>query len=323
MKLLKAGHIFFFYFTVILFFTLSSFISRGISYAQNQRLDRIIEGSGSYVFSDGKGNPSRPIEIWYHKPKMIPLDAPIVFVIPGITRDGKVYRDQWIKHADNYGFLLIVPEFSEQYYPGTENYSLGNMFPSDWIKMSGKTNEKAKPYARSQWTFTAIEHIFDDILKNTGNLSKNYYIYGDSAGAQFIQRMVMFLPEARVEKAICNSAGWYTTTSPDIEFPYGLKGSGLGEADLKKAFSRQLVILLKDTDTDEKDKYLLKTDAAMKQGKSRLDRGRNFFKSAEISAKKLKVDFKWELFVIPSIGLDDNSIIESAAGLLFENSKSN
>jgi len=197
------------------------------------------KGSGSFVFKDSQGNPDKPITVYYYNPEESKANVPVVFVMHGVKRNGQEYRDSWVEHAKQEKFLLLVPEFSEKYYPGSKQYNLGNMFLS-----------AGKPIPESKWTFTAIEHIFDHIKSTCNIKTKTYNIYGHSAGAQFVHRLVLFLPDARINTAIAANAGWYTMPSDDFEFPYGLKGSGFSVKTLKKAFSKNSIILLGDQDTD-------------------------------------------------------------------------
>ncbi|MEQ8935741.1 MAG: hypothetical protein RIE56_08110, partial [Amphiplicatus sp.] len=46
----------------------------------------------------------------------------------GVGRNGEDYRDQWSDLAEENGFLLIVPEFSQADCPGADNYNLGGVF---------------------------------------------------------------------------------------------------------------------------------------------------------------------------------------------------
>ncbi len=227
-------------------------------------------GSSSFVFRDTLGNKNKPITVWYHKPKESNADTPVVFVMHGVKRNGREYRDAWIKHAEQEKFILLVPEFSKKHYPGNKQYNLGNMFSSS-----------NKPIPKSKWTYSAIEHIFDHVLNITDLKAKHYSIYGHSAGAQFVHRLVLFLPDARINTAISANAGWYTMPNKRFKFPYGVKKTSISFNQLRKAFSQNLIIPLSDKDTDKNHKHLRKTKKAMAQGKHRFERGKKFFQSAK------------------------------------------
>ncbi len=233
----------------------------------------------------------KPITVWGHKPKKWDKHSPVVFVMHGIKRDAQKYWNLWIKHSERQNFLLLVPEFSNQHYPGIIKYNLGNTFSS-----------LGEPIAKSTWTYTIIERIFDAAKTIMKFRTNTYNIYGHSAGAQFVHRLAIFLPEARFDLAICANAGWYTLPSYTTKFPYGLKASGITETELKKAFGKKVVILLGDKDINPRHKYLNKSPQAKAQGKHRYERGRHFYEVAKREAEKLHVPLKWELVVVRGVG---------------------
>ncbi len=267
--------------------------------------DSIAVGSGRFVFSDPSGNTDKPITVWYHSPRRLNANTPVVFVMHGVKRNGREYRDSWAQYAERRRFLLLVPEFSKKYYPGSRQYNLGNMFSS-----SGEAID------RSKWTYTAIEHVFDHVKTITRLETNTYSIYGHSAGAQFVHRMMLFLPAARIGTAVSANAGWYTMPTNRWAYPYGLKKSGISLDRLKDAFKQNLIILLGDKDTNEKDKYLRRTPEAMAQGKHRFERGKAFFETARREAARLETPFKWKVRVVRGVGHSNSKMARAAASLL-------
>jgi hypothetical protein len=261
-------------------------------------------GSGSFVFITPL--EKKQIRVWYYKPEKFAKTSQIVFVMHGVKRNGQKYRDVWACHAKAKNFLLLVPEFSEKYYPGSAGYNLGNIF-----SLSGKQHD------RKLWSYTVIENIFDLVKTLSGSPASAYSIYGHSAGAQFVSRLVMFLPQARVKKAIAANAGWYTMPDDDQFFPYGLKG--LGPEIVKNvslSFEKNLFIILGSLDTDENHRHLRKTGQAMKQGKHRLARGHSFYKKAQKHAQKENVQFNWKLREIMGAGHSNSKMSGAAVELL-------
>ena len=105
---------------------------------------------------------------------------------------GQPSRDTWVPYGDRYSCLVVVPEFALANYPDDQWYPLGNMIAPSGTAWNPKAN----------WTYTAIEHIFDDVRGKTGATGPTYLLFGHSAGAQFVHRLVTFLPEARFEGAL-------------------------------------------------------------------------------------------------------------------------
>ena len=69
---------------------------------------------------------------------------------------------------------MVAPEFSAELFPG---YNLGNVFRDGENPRRNGLNDEG------EWTFSAIEPIFDEIKRRTGNTGERYYIFGHSAGA--------------------------------------------------------------------------------------------------------------------------------------------
>jgi poly(3-hydroxybutyrate) depolymerase len=185
------------------------------------RAASIATGAGSFQFVDTLGNADKPIRVWYYCPEQLVTTTPVVFVMHGVQRNGERYRNEWQGYAEKYSFLLLCPEFDEKNYP-TDAYQWGNMFDA-----------KKRPLPESKWTFTAVEHLLDFAKKASGDTSPTYFIFGHSAGGQFVHRFALFMPHARYARAIAANPGWYTMpTYTGHKFPNGLRDSNLPEARL-------------------------------------------------------------------------------------------
>jgi poly(3-hydroxybutyrate) depolymerase len=246
------------------------------------------------------------VKVWYHVPKSASADAPVVFVLHGVQRNGEEYLADWIEYSDAKRFVLVVPEFSKSEFPGDEGYNYGNT-----------VSAVGAPLGREAWAFNMIEPIFDEVRAKTGNRSAAYSIYGHSAGAQFVQRFVYFVPAARTERVVAANAGWYMLADFDHAFPYGLKGSPVSEADLRAAFARPVVVLLGEADNDPRHRALRHTPEAEAQGPYRFARGQYFFRQAKASAEALHTPFHWSLATAPGVGHSDRGMAPFAVAQLF------
>jgi len=243
------------------------------------------EGSSDYTFADWDGTPLR---IYTYRPANVAADQPIMIVMHGVERDADRYRDEWIAVADKTGLIIAAPEFTEKKFPKSANYNLGGL--------GKRQSENGIASA-----FDAIEPLFDDLRQRTGSPRQKYYIYGHSAGAQFVHRFVFAKPDARIETAFAANAGWYTMLQDDLSYPYGLNGSGLPESTIANALSAPLVVLLGDADT-KTGGNLRSTSEADAQGKNRLERGLNFFRASASLADQQQLPFVWKLAIVPGAG---------------------
>ena len=263
------------------------------------------EGGGSYSYKD-KETGNR-MDVWYYKPVGFTPDTPVVIVMHGMNRNGEAYRDSWALHAKTYNFMLLVPEFSKTNFPTSNEYNLGNCYTS------GRLNSK------SQWSFTILERIFSDFTqtRERTNIQK-YYLYGHSAGAQFVHRMVLFLPEARIKMAISANAGFYTMPHFSAKWPYGLKGTGMNKETISRYLTFPMIILLGGSDNNPDHPQLNRSEEANEQGIHRLERGINFFNFGKTTAEKLNVKFGWKNQIVPRVGHDDRKM-SAEASRIFHN----
>jgi hypothetical protein len=225
--------------------------------------------------------------------------------MPGADRGGFSPRETWIPYAEEYSSLLIVPEFSQQYYPGDLWYPLGNTYNS------------ANWQPKANWTFMAIEHLFDHVREKSGATRDTYLLDGHSAGAQFVHRMVTFLPEARYSRAVAANAGVYVMPNYTIPYAMGLKDSPLPESSLPEVFARKLIIMSGGSDTNPNDPSLANSPSAEAQGSTRFERAKTYFATAQAEAASLGVPLNWEYHVVPGVGHDEAGMAGPSAALLF------
>ena len=262
---------------------------------------------GRLRFIDAPTGAQFPIPVHYAVPEGFHAHSPILFVMPGIARDGAGYLSVWAPHAARAGALLLVPEFPGAAFPRSRGYNLGNMF-----------DECGRPVDRLRWSFSVLERLFDHIRAEVGSARHDYLIYGHSAGGQFVVRLLMFVPESRVERAVAANAGWYTLPNFEDRFPYGLRGHDLSRDALKRALERPLTVLIGEHDTEERQAILRTTPEAARQGRNRVERGRNFLEVATRAATSLGADLAWRLAVVPGVGHANRDIANAAASALFD-----
>jgi hypothetical protein len=228
-----------------------------------------------------------------------PASGPIWFVLHGASRDAERYVRAAAPVAERYGALAVVPHFTKHAYPKGSDYTLDPAL------------------------YAEIERLFDAVRGSLGGRQRGYYLFGHSAGAQFVHRLLTFVPGARVVGAVSANAGWYTLPADrdprSQTMPYGLRGSRITPRDLRGFFATPFVVLLgeRDTTTADDDELVRGTPEARAQGATRLDRGRLYFATAKEAARELGAEFDWRLEVVPRAGHDAGRVLPSAGFLLF------
>ncbi len=260
--------------------------------------------TGTFSF-DGWNGP--PLRVWYGLPDQVRATTPVVFVMHGVNRDADRYLAEWAPLAARYRFIVVVPEFSQASFPGSAGYNTGYL-----------TDPNGAPRPRAQWSFAALEPLFDAVKARTGSRMPRYALYGHSAGAQFVHRYVFFVPEARLSRAVAANAGWYTMPNLATAYPYGLAGAPIGAAGLKRALRKPLTILLGTSDTDVTDPNLRITPEANAQGPHRFARGMEFHRMGRATAGRLGGPFGWRVQDVPGVGHDNGKMAVAAAPLLVQ-----
>ncbi|WP_164116695.1 hypothetical protein [Sphingorhabdus sp. Alg239-R122] len=254
-----------------------------------------------FMFTKWAG-PDLPV--WIYAPDNIDVHkAPILFVMHGTKRDPHRYIREWVEPARANGLIIIAPEFSKTDFPKSAGYNLGNVF-----RKEGKGLQD-----EAIWSFSAIEPIFDVVRRAVDSRQEKYSIYGHSAGSQFVHRFLYYKPNARAHQYLSANAGWYTVPDMTKSYPYGLKGAGVSEEMLKKALSKNVLILLGDKDNDPNHKSLRRTDEAMQQGPHRYARGLSYHMAGQKQADKYGVNYHWTIQIVPGVAHKNGQMAVAAA----------
>lgn len=231
----------------------------------------------------------KSINVYYHTPQGDLTNFPILFSFHGGSRNADDYRDDWIEMANANNFMVFAPEFNSDDFPSGDMYNLANIFQDGDNPSSDTFNSP------DSWTFSIIDQLFDFIKSEIGGNQTTYNAWGHSAGAQFLHRFVFYLPDSKLNIAVCSNAGWYTVPESGVVFPYGILESQLSNSNLISAFSKKLYVHLGDADTDPNSSSLRHNDIVdEQQGLNRLVRGRYFFETSQEKAESLNATFNWE-----------------------------
>lgn len=271
----------------------------------------IKRGKDSFIFSDRTLLRGAEINVFTYLPSNYNSNSKILFVIHGVNRNASGYRDQWSEIAERNNALLLVPEFSTKIFPEDVNYNMGNMF------VMGKNDTLISPLPKSEWSFSFIEPVFDYVKLKMKNKSKDYLLYGHSAGAQFVHRFVFSVPKARFHKAVSANAGWYTLPDFETPFPYGMEKTNIKVDHLKRVFKKKVTIMLGEEDTSTTQSTLRRTSEAMIQGKNRWERGHYFFEKCKEEAARLNTGFNWQIKTAPGVGHHNAQMSVFAESVLF------
>lgn len=242
--------------------------------------------TSSFVYNPVGPLSSKTIKVFYHIPNGDVKNMPILFSFHGVERNANEYRNYWISMANQHKFMIFAPEFSEENFPGGDAYNLANIF------VDGDNPSEATYNPTNEWTFSVIDPLFEQIKQAVSGTQENYNAWGHSAGAQFLSRFLLYMPNSKVNIAVCSNAGWYTVPESTVNFPYGLNSGKLSNQNLIDAFSKKLIIHLGLNDTNPNDAGLRhNTVVDNQQGLNRLERGRYFYNTSLSTAQTMNTTF--------------------------------
>jgi hypothetical protein len=269
----------------------------------------ILAGFGSFTYNDNGDNTDRPVEVYYYRPDNFPSDdSKIIFTMHGSGRNAVSARDRIVPYADRYNALLISPEFSKQYYPDADDYNRG------FVKDGGGTGNLR---ARSDWTLLTIEEIFDIVLAEIPGAPPMYSIQGNSGAGQFISRIPLLVPEARFEVAAGSNSGWYTLPDRNEPYPNGIADLDITDADIANVFTKKVVTVVGELDTDPNSYQLKHNEWTDAQGNNRYERALFYQDYMGTYAGDRGYAFNWDLIVVENVGHPAELMAHATAGAVF------
>lgn len=232
----------------------------------------------------------RAIKVFCHRPSSY-QDGPLLVLFHGASRNAKGYRDGARKLADQLGMLLIVPEFDRARFD-VAAYQEGGVM------------KDGKVLPEDQWTFNYLRPLLGQVFEREGH-KLPYYLVGHSAGAQFLGRMAALYPN-EAQRMILVNPGSLIFPDRAQDYPYGF--GGLPEAmasdeAMKHYLTAPVTLYLGTGDVSRKNLSIGKK--AMKQGPTRIARGRNCYELGEGIAKSNGWSFAWRR--VEAEGLDHGS----------------
>jgi hypothetical protein len=276
----------------------------GLADAIAARLDG--PGRVAIPFADA-GNPDRPLTLEAYRAPGYRPGGKVVFVQHGMGRNGHEYRDFWVPAADRHGLLILAVTWGIAAWPTPETYNNGLVFDA-----AGAVRPEAS------WGYAVLPRVAA-AAQAAGVMGNDPpHLFGHSAGAQFIHRMVATSGAGPFSPVMIGNAGWYTLPDPERRFPEGLGGIGLGGDAARRFLETPLVILAGDVDTATAGPDLPSHPAALAQGPHRFARAHAFLDAGREAAERLGAACAWRLVVAQGIGHDGAAMSRMAAALWFD-----
>src|SRR5215472_18801778 len=269
-------------------------------------LHRLVAHAGANdVLYEDPVLAGRPLFLRSARPRAYSPRIPVLLVFHGDLRNGADFRDFWLPLVDEAQLLAIAPEFSATAYPGPEWYNLGN-------RIDANGREKS----RDEWTYGVPGRLFAALRRQGITARRRYGVFGHSSGGQFVHRMISLGFRDAVAAAATANAGTYAMPDLQVAFPYGLGGTHLDEAALRRLLAFRLTIFAGTADVDTTSPHFPNDAAAMRQGPTRFARAHAYIAAARDAAKRYGVPCAWAIVDVADVGHDGKQMSEAATPVL-------
>ena len=245
------------------------------------------------------------IDIFYSSPKSINANTKLLFLMHGGSRAAEKYINDWISFSKDRNVVLVAPEFSKKYYP---EYAFLMM-----SKENGKSLNDESLYINN-----SLGLLFDFFKAKLKLSTSNYRLYGHSGGSQFVHRYLLLSNDTRIEKAAMANAGFYTFLDDEITYPFGTKKMKISDERIKWFYRLKGGVFLGSADNDSNHESLPKMRKARKQGKNRLERGKNFFEDLVKYGVDNNLPFRWRFQIVSNVGHSNIGMSMAASEFLLE-----
>lgn len=213
----------------------------------------------------------------------------VLMVFHGNGRTAESYLNSAKPLADEACFVIYAPLFDRDRFP-------------NWSYHRGGLVDDGRMRPENEWTVEMADDLVDWVRAQDHGADPPIYLFGHSAGAQFLSRVAAYALPDDVSRIILANPSTYVLPTTDEAAPYGYGGlpGDMTQEWMRDYLAAPITVYLGDEDVGDED--LTMTDAAVRQGINRLDRGQRTFAQAEAIAKQNGWTFNWRLEYADGVG---------------------
>ncbi len=256
--------------------------------------------SAAPAFDIGVGQLEMPVEgetleVFTYRPTRCAAPS-LLLVFHGTGRTADSYRNSARDIADRACFVIYAPRFDRERFP-------------NWSYHRGGVAQDGELLPEEEWTVEMIDDIIEWARMQEGQPDTPVFLFGHSAGAQFLSRVAAYSTPSDVARIVIANPSTYVVPSLEEEAPYGF--GLLPEDDARERMRMYLAapvtVFLGLADTGDED--LTMTEEAQRQGENRLDRGHHVFEDAKRVAEANGWPFNWRLVHVDDVGHSSRAML--------------
>ncbi len=270
-------------------------------FLNNSKINRVMpraeEGIRSYRTHSIKTCLSREFPGFkYHiySPSYGGEGLPVLVAVHGISHRAKEQARAFKEYAECYGFVIIAPLFCRRNFPAYQRLGI---------------TKQEVPY----YSDIALNSILKEVAEQTGALTEKVYLFGYSAGGQFVHRYAMAYPE-KVYAVAVGAAGWYTFPDLKVSFPRGLAKQSLSrtmEFSCSKFLKIPMATFVGENDNQSDSALKRSRRLDLQQGVTRIERAENWVEAMRYAAEAVGFDTPYKCHIMKSCGHSFTDCVQS------------
>ena len=238
------------------------------------------------------------VTVYVYRPEVASTSG-ILFVFDGLYRDASGMRDKTAALAERSGLTVFAPLLDRKRFP-------------KWRYDAAGVIRRGQEQPRERWTGPLLQALFEWAKAVIGQPTARLFLFGHSAGGQMLSRICAYSPLSGTERIVIANPSAYVAPTLDEPAPFGFHGvfsTTEATARLQVYLALPITIYLGQEDTG--DLNLAKSAAAMRQGSSRLARGRSIYCAGLEAARRHAWAFNWQLIEAPGIGHSSRAMLDA------------
>jgi hypothetical protein len=266
-------------------------------------LTTAVLADGVWAREPGKGQVEAlmhgtPITVYTYQPSSCENPS-LLFVFHGLGRKASKIRNNAKTVADNACLIILAPLLDRDRFPNWRYHRAGVV-------------RKGRVQPTDRWTGPIVDALIDWGRRWAGDPEMPYYLFGHSAGGQFLSRISAYSPPVGASRIVVANPSVHVLANLLERAPYGIGGvfSKNGAlAHLRAYLALPLTIYLGEQDRG--DKNLVINAAASRQGSNRLERGQFAFQLGMKSAEERGWQFNWRLVIASGVGHSSKNMLHA------------